>query len=95
MSNPNVLLVFPRFNPHSFWNLQAACDIAGARCPAPPLGLLTVAALRKIEKVSLTREQYIAHFEHEADEMGTKPDTSGVKSGATIYRLLGTGAVIR
>jgi radical SAM superfamily enzyme YgiQ (UPF0313 family) len=42
---PNVLMVFPRFNPNSFWSLQAACDIWGARCPAPPLGLITVAAL--------------------------------------------------
>jgi len=42
---PNVLLVFPRFNQNSFWSLRAACDIYGARCPAPPLGLITVAAL--------------------------------------------------
>jgi radical SAM superfamily enzyme YgiQ (UPF0313 family) len=42
---PNVLMVFPRFNPNSFWSLQAACDFYGARCPAPPLGLITVAAL--------------------------------------------------
>jgi radical SAM superfamily enzyme YgiQ (UPF0313 family) len=42
---PNVLMVFPRFNPHSFWNLQELCDIRGVRCPAPPLGLITVAAL--------------------------------------------------
>lgn len=42
---PNVLLVFPRFNQNSFWSLRAACDIYGVRCPAPPLGLITVAAL--------------------------------------------------
>ncbi|WP_370461364.1 B12-binding domain-containing radical SAM protein [Reyranella sp. CPCC 100927] len=42
---PNVLMVFPRFNPNSFWSLQAACDLWGARCPAPPLGLITLAAL--------------------------------------------------
>lgn len=42
---PNVLMVFPRFNPNSFWSLQAACDFYRARCPAPPLGLITVAAL--------------------------------------------------
>ncbi|MCW5744751.1 MAG: B12-binding domain-containing radical SAM protein [Alphaproteobacteria bacterium] len=42
---PNVLMVFPKFNPNSFWSLQAACDVWGARCPAPPLGLITVAAL--------------------------------------------------
>src|SRR5204863_9625840 len=45
LATPNVLLVFPKFNPNSFWNLQALCDIRGARCPAPPLGLITVAAL--------------------------------------------------
>ena len=26
---PNVLMVFPRFNQHSFWNLQAVCDTYG------------------------------------------------------------------
>ncbi len=41
----NVLLVFPRFNPNSFWALQDTCDISGARAPSPPLGLLTVAAM--------------------------------------------------
>ena len=40
-----VLMVFPRFNPNSFWSFQAACDLYGARCPAPPLGLMTLAAL--------------------------------------------------
>jgi radical SAM superfamily enzyme YgiQ (UPF0313 family) len=44
-TSPNVLMVFPKFNPNSFWNLQPVCDIWGARCPAPPLGLITVAAL--------------------------------------------------
>ncbi len=43
--SPNVLLVSPKFNPNSFWSLQAACDFYGARCPAPPLGLITVAAM--------------------------------------------------
>ena len=28
---PNVLMVFPRFNQHSFWNLQAVCDTYGSR----------------------------------------------------------------
>jgi starvation-inducible outer membrane lipoprotein len=54
-----------------------------------------VTAQGKIEKMALTREQYIAYLEHEAQELGTKADTSGVKSGATIYRLRGAGAVIR
>lgn len=41
----NVLLVVPRFIGRSFWNFEAACEIYGARFPAPPLGLITVAAL--------------------------------------------------
>ena len=46
MPNPcNVLLIAPRFSGRSFWNFTAACEIYGARFPAPPLGLLTVAAL--------------------------------------------------
>ncbi len=43
--SPNVLMVYPRFNPHSFWSHQPLCDLLGARCTEPPLGLLTVAAL--------------------------------------------------
>ena len=44
-SGPNVLLVFPRFSGASFWKLAASCEITGRRCVAPPLGLITVAAL--------------------------------------------------
>ena len=40
-----VLLVFPRFNPNSFWALKDTCAVAEARAPSPPLGLLTVAAM--------------------------------------------------
>jgi radical SAM superfamily enzyme YgiQ (UPF0313 family) len=42
---PNALLVFPRFNPNNFWNVPAVCEVWGARCPGPPLGLITLAAL--------------------------------------------------
>jgi len=45
MASPNVLMVFPRFNQNSFWSLQSACDIYGVKCPAPPLGMMTLAAL--------------------------------------------------
>jgi len=44
-STCNVLLVAPRFSGQSYWNFQAACELYGARFPAPPLGLITVAAL--------------------------------------------------
>lgn len=45
MAGCNVLMVFPRFNQNSFWSLQAACDIWGVKCPCPPLGMMTLAAL--------------------------------------------------
>ena len=40
-----VLLVFPRFNPNSFWALKDTCAVASAKAPSPPLGLLTVAGM--------------------------------------------------
>ena len=44
--NPcKVLMVFPRFETPSFWSMEAACDMWGAKCTAPPLGLITLAAL--------------------------------------------------
>lgn len=39
------LLVQTKFSGFSFWNYQEVCDIVGAKYPAAPLGLLTVAAL--------------------------------------------------
>jgi radical SAM superfamily enzyme YgiQ (UPF0313 family) len=42
---PNVLLVYPRFAAATFWNFAATCELMGARYPAAPLGLITVAAL--------------------------------------------------
>lgn len=44
-STCNVLLVAPKFAGPSFWNFYAACEVYGARFPAPPLGLITVAAM--------------------------------------------------
>ncbi len=39
------LLVQPRFSSNSFWNYTEVCEFAGAKYPAAPLGLMTVAAL--------------------------------------------------
>jgi hypothetical protein len=39
------LLVQTKFSGFSFWNYQEVCDMVGAKYPATPLGLLTVAAL--------------------------------------------------
>jgi radical SAM superfamily enzyme YgiQ (UPF0313 family) len=44
-SSCRVLLLVPRFNGQSFWNFTATCEVSGARFPAPPLGLITVAAM--------------------------------------------------
>jgi len=45
MQRRNVLLVYPRFADNSFWNYRETCEAVGRRCPAPPLGLITMAAL--------------------------------------------------
>ena len=41
----NVLMIYPRFMADSFWNFSEACELVGARYPAIPLGLITVASL--------------------------------------------------
>lgn len=41
----NVLMVFPRFNPKSFWSFEGVLRAVGARYPTAPLGLITVAAM--------------------------------------------------
>jgi len=45
LHGPKVLLVNPRFSPHSFWNYLETCAVVGARYVSTPLGLITVAAL--------------------------------------------------
>ena len=40
-----VLMVYPKFIPDSFWNYTEACELLGAKYPAAPLGLITVAAM--------------------------------------------------
>jgi radical SAM superfamily enzyme YgiQ (UPF0313 family) len=45
-ANPcRVLLVYPRFSAATFWNFSVACELVGARYPAAPLGLITLAAM--------------------------------------------------
>jgi radical SAM superfamily enzyme YgiQ (UPF0313 family) len=39
------LLISPRFSELSYWNYREVCELFGARYPAAPLGLVTVAAL--------------------------------------------------
>ena len=40
-----VLMLYPKFVPNSFWNYTEACELVGAKYPAAPLGLITVAAM--------------------------------------------------
>jgi radical SAM superfamily enzyme YgiQ (UPF0313 family) len=40
-----ALLVYPRFDAITFWNFKPTAEVFGAKYPAPPLGLITVAAL--------------------------------------------------
>lgn len=40
-----VLLIQPEFSPFGFWNYKDVCRLAGARYPAAPLGMITLAAL--------------------------------------------------
>ena len=42
---PKVLLVYPKFSNLSFWNFLETCELTNAKYPAPPLGLITVAAM--------------------------------------------------
>ncbi len=42
---PNVLMIFPEFAGGSFWAYQDTCELVGAKYPAAPLGLITVAAM--------------------------------------------------
>lgn len=42
---PRCLFVYPHFTSQSFWNYRATCEAAGAKYPASPLGLITVAAM--------------------------------------------------
>ncbi len=39
-----TLLINPQM-PYSFWTLESTCQLTGVKTLAPPLGLLTVAAL--------------------------------------------------
>jgi hypothetical protein len=44
-SKCRVLMVFPKFNPKSFWSFEGALHAVRARYPTAPLGLITVAAM--------------------------------------------------
>ncbi len=41
----NALLICPEFSPLGFWNYKGVCRLVGAKYPAAPLGIITLAAL--------------------------------------------------
>ena len=45
IQTPRCLFVYPHFTSQSFWNYRATCEVVGAKYPASPLGLITVAAM--------------------------------------------------
>lgn len=47
-----------------------------------------------LKKIELTKEQAIARAKHEAEEQGRKFNPDKIKSGATIYQIAGSGAVL-
>jgi len=40
-----ALLIYPEFSPFGFWNYKEVCKLTGAKYPAAPLGMITLAAL--------------------------------------------------
>lgn len=40
-----ALLLYPKFSPFGFWNFRETCRLVGAKYPASPLGMITMAAL--------------------------------------------------
>lgn len=62
--------------------------------PKTAVGKLAIAE-GKLTRFVLTREQAVARARHEAEEQGRKFDPASIKSGATIYQIQGSGAVIK
>jgi hypothetical protein len=45
MTSMRAALICPEFSPFGFWNYKTVCRFMGAKYPASPLGLITMAAL--------------------------------------------------
>ena len=70
-SSTRVLFVSPRFNDKSFWRMKGTVDLLGARCLAPPLGLITIAAM-------LPKHWDVRLIDRNADEALTDADILAV-----------------
>jgi len=49
MTGLKALLLYPEFSARGFWNYKAVCHLMGAKYPASPLGLITMAALLPVD----------------------------------------------
>ena len=47
-----ALLLYPEFSALGFWNYKDVCHLLGAKYPASPLGLITMAALPRMQGAS-------------------------------------------
>lgn len=61
--------------------------------PKSSVGKLAIAE-GKLQKLELNRAQAIARAKHEAEEQGRAFDASSVKTGATVWQVQGTSAVL-
>jgi hypothetical protein len=61
--------------------------------PKESVGKMAIAE-GKLVKFELTREQATEKAKHEAEEQGRKFNPNSIKSGATIYQIQGTGAMV-
>ncbi len=55
----------------------------------------TARAEGTLEAIDLTKEDAIKHFEHQAEEKGETFDPATVTGPMKIYRIKGTGAIVR
>lgn len=95
------LLVQPKFSQRSFWNYTDVCRIAGARYPAAPLGLLTVAGLLpshwQLKLIDENVRDLSAKDLRWADIVmtgGMLPQQMGIKEVVHRARALGKPAVV-
>jgi radical SAM superfamily enzyme YgiQ (UPF0313 family) len=75
-------MLYPKFIPHSFWGFVESCEFIGARYPAIPLGLITVAAM-------LPPQWEVRLIDHNIDEDVTSADLAWadmVMTGGMLFQ---------
>ncbi|PWB60277.1 MAG: B12-binding domain-containing radical SAM protein [Bradyrhizobiaceae bacterium] len=82
-------MIYPRFTSESFWNFREACELVGAKYPAIPLGLITVAAM-------LPKEWTVRLVNRNTEEL-TEEDLAWadmVMTGGMLFQQVDTLAII-